>query len=136
MGSGESTVYSSLVQMALQVEASDGVLVEVTLLVGGAPMTGWLISEVRYREILATTVRAGTAAAAAPAFDVVTEEARQRREETARRHDTRRRGSTLPPPPEFLYLLEGGGSTRTWCLPITTVNAWSMDTFNIAADGE
>ncbi|WP_301128623.1 hypothetical protein [Streptomyces cacaoi] len=115
---------NSLVLMAHQVDESDSVCVEVVLLVGGARLSGRLISEVRYREAMAATVRRGNASAAGAAFDLLTREAQERRAQRQYLRETRPHESLEPP--QFVYLVESPDWSRAWCVPLGSVDAWSM----------
>ncbi|MEU5838614.1 hypothetical protein ABZ820_33780 [Streptomyces diacarni] len=126
---GMGTEDHSLAQMALQVDESDGVCVEVVLLMGGAQLRGRLVSEERYRELMADTVRRGNAAPAAEAFDLLTKEAAQRRAE--RQHLRETQPHVPLETPEYLYLVEDPDWARTWCVPLGSVDAWSMTALTV-----
>ncbi|GAA2639960.1 hypothetical protein [Streptomyces axinellae] len=120
---------SSLVQMAHQADEDDGVCVEVTLLVGGTQLRGRLVSEVRYCQIQADTVRRGNASPVGEAYDVLTGQARQRREE--RQHARATRPHLPLDPPHLIYLVEYPDWARAWCLPLDRVDAWTMDALTV-----
>ncbi|GHJ19144.1 hypothetical protein [Streptomyces albus] len=120
---------NSLVQMAHQVDESDGVCVEVVLMVGGAQLSGRLISEVRYREAMAATVRRGNAAPSADSFDLLTREAQERRAQRQYRRETRPHEPLEPP--QFVYLVESPDWSRAWCVPLGAVDGWSMTALTV-----
>ncbi|MBO8189197.1 hypothetical protein [Streptomyces spirodelae] len=126
---GMGTEDNSLAVMAHQVDESDGVCVEVVLMVGGAQLRGRLVSEVRYRELMADTVRRGNAAPAAASFDLLTKEAEERRAD--RQHLRETRPDAPLEAPRFLYLVEDPDWARAWCVPLSSVDAWSMTALTV-----
>ncbi|MFE7753295.1 hypothetical protein [Streptomyces sp. NPDC057428] len=126
----------SLTEAVAHADAIDGLLIDVTLLAGGWQVSGRLISEVRYRQSITDTVRSGNAAGLASSFDRLTEYASQKRNENQRRRKAGAPHASPPETPKYVHLAEVNidGDQRTWCLPISAVDAWSLDAFGFDPD--
>ncbi|MFJ1958435.1 hypothetical protein ACIOGT_36210 [Streptomyces microflavus] len=122
---------NSLAEAVSLADGHDGLRIDVMLLAGGRQISGRLISEVRYRQTTASTVRAGNAAGAAPMFDKITELVEQRRAENERRNRVGPPHSAPPATPTYAHLLEASseGHPRTWCFPIAAVSAWAIEAY-------